>query len=353
MLFGIRDARGGYGPDTFGTFVDAGGGARVPSEPGRGGVPPRKALAQPGDRRGVPGWNGRWWSRPSICGWTCARASTPRRSLPDTASCPAYWEGAVRFTGERQGRPVTGVGLPGNDRLRREARHRRHRGAGAGDEPAGPVTRGPPGGWPPSPRPSLRAPGRNAGLVMNGTLPALHRSAAMRPVARAPPAKRRGRAGNGFVPCEESSTIGTGSCFAAPTRVDYAPMSRRSDPPSALEARAFAVPRQLPVPGIIAIATGKLTPSTQAAQPVHVRYLDTFDRRLRRTDLVLGARHAPRRNMAALPGVRPAPPVSWRRRTRPSPRSRARRLPLPAALAALGLDRRPAAPRRRRDPGAG
>ena len=64
-------------------------------------------------------------------------------------------------------------------------------------------------------------------------------------------------------------------------------MSRRSDHPSALEARAFAVPRQLPGPGIIAIATGKLTLSTQAAQPAHVRYLDTFDRRLRRTDRVL------------------------------------------------------------------
>ena len=64
-------------------------------------------------------------------------------------------------------------------------------------------------------------------------------------------------------------------------------MSRRSDHSSALEARAFAVPRQLPVPGIIANAAGKLTPSTQAAQPAHVRYLDTFDRRLRRADRVL------------------------------------------------------------------
>ena len=37
----------------------------------------------------------------------------------------------------------------------------------------------------------------------------------------------------------------------------------------------------------MAIATGKLTPSTQTGQPAHVRYLDTFDRRLRHAGLVL------------------------------------------------------------------
>ena len=64
-------------------------------------------------------------------------------------------------------------------------------------------------------------------------------------------------------------------------------MSGRSDPPPALEARAFSAPRRLPAREIIVIATGKLTPSTLAAQPAHVRYLDTFDRRLRRADRVL------------------------------------------------------------------
>ena len=64
-------------------------------------------------------------------------------------------------------------------------------------------------------------------------------------------------------------------------------MSRRSDPPPALEACAFSAPRRLPAPEIIVVATGKLTPSTLAAQPAHLRYLDTFDRRLRRADRVL------------------------------------------------------------------
>ena len=74
-------------------------------------------------------------------------------------------------------------------------------------------------------------------------------------------------------------------------------MSRRSDHPPALEACAFAAPRHLPAPEIIVIATGKLTPSTLAAQPAHVRYLDTFDRRLRRADLVLEHVTAPGRDV--------------------------------------------------------
>ena len=79
----------------------------------------------------------------------------------------------------------------------------------------------------------------------------------------------------------------TAPCFAAPIAVDYAPMSRRTNRPSTLEARAFAVPRHLAAPRAVAAATGKLDVSIQAGQPAHVRYLDTFDRRLRRAGLVL------------------------------------------------------------------
>ena len=64
-------------------------------------------------------------------------------------------------------------------------------------------------------------------------------------------------------------------------------MSRRTDNASDLEACAFAVPRRLSVPRIVAAVTGKLSTSTHAGQPVHVRYLDTFDRRLRHAGLVL------------------------------------------------------------------
>ena len=64
-------------------------------------------------------------------------------------------------------------------------------------------------------------------------------------------------------------------------------MSQRTGDNPTPEARAFAVPRGLAAPRIIAIALGKLTAPARAGQPAHVRYLDTFDRRLRRADLVL------------------------------------------------------------------
>ena len=64
-------------------------------------------------------------------------------------------------------------------------------------------------------------------------------------------------------------------------------MSRRTHSNPALEARAFAVPRRLAVRRIVATAAGKLAVSMQAGRPVHVRYLDTFDRCLRRAGLVL------------------------------------------------------------------
>ena len=69
--------------------------------------------------------------------------------------------------------------------------------------------------------------------------------------------------------------------------VDYAPMSRRTGNASALDACAFAVPRRLAGRWIVAIAAGKLTVSTPGGQSAHARYLDTFDRRLRRAGLVL------------------------------------------------------------------
>ena len=64
-------------------------------------------------------------------------------------------------------------------------------------------------------------------------------------------------------------------------------MGRRTEDRSGLEACAFAVPRRLAVQRIIVASAGKLSVSMQAAQPVHVRYLDTFDRRLRRAGRVL------------------------------------------------------------------
>ena len=68
---------------------------------------------------------------------------------------------------------------------------------------------------------------------------------------------------------------------------DRIPMGRRSDIPPELEARAFTAPRRLPVRRIVETAAGKLAVSMHAGQPAHVRYLDTFDRRLRRAGVVL------------------------------------------------------------------
>lgn len=108
MLFGIRDMQGGYGPDTFGTFVDSGGGAR-PIDPG--GVAFRPGRRWRSEATGaeypvewqveVPDLDLRLHVRPRI---DAQEVVTERRILP------AYWEGAVRFGGEREGRPVAGVG---------------------------------------------------------------------------------------------------------------------------------------------------------------------------------------------------------------------------------------------------
>ena len=64
-------------------------------------------------------------------------------------------------------------------------------------------------------------------------------------------------------------------------------MSRKTDTSSTVEACAFAVPRRLSVRRIITDSFAKLAPSTQPGRLAHVRYLDTFDRRLRGAGLVL------------------------------------------------------------------
>ena len=108
MLFGIRDARGGYGPDTFGTFVGAGGGVR-PIEPG--GVTFRAGRRWRSGATGaqypmewqvtVPGLDLRLDVRPRL---------DAQEVYTEDGILPAYWEGAVRYRGERAGRAVAGVG---------------------------------------------------------------------------------------------------------------------------------------------------------------------------------------------------------------------------------------------------
>ena len=108
MLFGIRDTEGGYGPDTFGTFVDAGGRAHPI---GSGGVelrPGRRWRSEATGARYPVEWR---VEVPHLDLWLAVR---PRLDAQEVFTgrgiLPAYWEGAVRYAGERRGRPVTGVG---------------------------------------------------------------------------------------------------------------------------------------------------------------------------------------------------------------------------------------------------
>ena len=108
MLFGIRDGQGGHGPDTFGTFVAADGGVH-PIE--HGGV-----TFRPGRR-----WRSEATGAEYPVEWQVAVPDLglrldvrPRLDAQEVFSgdgiLPAYWEGAVHYSGEREGRPVTGIG---------------------------------------------------------------------------------------------------------------------------------------------------------------------------------------------------------------------------------------------------
>ena len=108
MLFGIRDAKGGHGPDTTGTLVDAEGGARhlefgeVILRPGRRWRSESTEAEYPVEWEvEVPRFDLRLDVRPRIDG---------QEVFAEGGVMPAYWEGAVRVAGERQGRPVTGAG---------------------------------------------------------------------------------------------------------------------------------------------------------------------------------------------------------------------------------------------------
>ncbi len=64
-------------------------------------------------------------------------------------------------------------------------------------------------------------------------------------------------------------------------------MDRRADSATASDACAFSVPRRVAPRRVVATALGKFAGSVPAARAAHVRYLDTFDRRLRRAGFVL------------------------------------------------------------------
>ena len=108
MLFGIRDGEGAYGPDTFGTIVDADGRARpiepggVDFQPGRSWRSEATGAEYPVEWQvAVPAINLRLSVRPRL---------DAQEVFTGNGLLPAYWEGAVRYSGERRGRAVTGVG---------------------------------------------------------------------------------------------------------------------------------------------------------------------------------------------------------------------------------------------------
>ena len=126
MLFGIRDAKGGYGPDTTGTLVDAQGATRriefggVSLRPGRRWRSESTGAVYPG---GVEGRGSR----------TCA---APGRSTSDRRSGGLrrrrHHAGVLGGSGAGRGGAAGASGhrrrLPRDDRLCREDRHRGNRG---------------------------------------------------------------------------------------------------------------------------------------------------------------------------------------------------------------------------------
>ena len=108
MLFGIRDAEGDYGPDTFGTFVDASGVAHpiasgeMTLRPGRRWRSAATGAEYPVEWQvEVPGFDLWLDVRPRL---------DAQEVFTEHGILPTYWEGAAHFTGEREGQPVAGVG---------------------------------------------------------------------------------------------------------------------------------------------------------------------------------------------------------------------------------------------------
>ena len=108
MLFGLRDASDGHGPDTTGTLVDADGGSRriewgeVSLRPGRRWRSEATGAEYPVEWEvAIPELGLRLDVRPRIDG---------QEAHTEGGLLPVYWEGAVLVSGEREGRPVSGFG---------------------------------------------------------------------------------------------------------------------------------------------------------------------------------------------------------------------------------------------------
>ena len=135
MLFGIRDAQGRYGPDTFGTFVDAGGGAH-PIEPGGVEFRPGRRWRSDGNRRGVPGGMAGGGAGIQPAAERAPSSRCPGGLHRERISARVLGRGGA-FRRRASGTSRDRGRLPGNDGLRRCAGYRRHRRIDAGNEGPG------------------------------------------------------------------------------------------------------------------------------------------------------------------------------------------------------------------------
>ena len=108
MLFGLRDAAGGHGPDVTGALVDPDGGVRpvgwggAALRPGRRWRSGATGAEYPVEWRvTVPAFDLRLDLRPRLDG---------QEVFAERGLLPPYWEGAILVSGDRAGRRAAGVG---------------------------------------------------------------------------------------------------------------------------------------------------------------------------------------------------------------------------------------------------
>ncbi len=108
MVYGMRDQQGNHDAFTFGTFVDQDGqklnigGTDFTLSPGRTWRSGETGAEYPVE----------WSLRIPNLGYrlSCQPLMDRQEVVSPRKAAPVYWEGAVRYSGERSGKPVKGVG---------------------------------------------------------------------------------------------------------------------------------------------------------------------------------------------------------------------------------------------------
>ena len=108
MVYGMRDAQGNHDAFTFGTFVDRDGqkvslaGSEFTLSPGRTWRSSETGAEYPVE----------WSLEIPKLGYrlACQPLMDRQEVVSPRNAAPVYWEGAVRYRGDRRGEPVKGVG---------------------------------------------------------------------------------------------------------------------------------------------------------------------------------------------------------------------------------------------------